>query len=155
MFLLDTWLVCYLLFFLCLSHARKHFVQLILVNTVILILICSQTAVYYAVVTHICVMNYIEPANSYFITMSRDSSISCHHFASSRVWQKSTRSRKCKAVFRPLLLIYCLKKILARAPAVLCSQRKPMQPNILLLVVFAEVNARFSCSLVEDIRNNE
>ena len=126
-------------------------------NTVILILICSQTAVYYLVVTHICVMNYIELANSYFITMSSDSSISCHHFASFRVWQKSTRSRKCKAVFRPLLLIYCLKNTRAHTchtlQTGLHNQRKPMQPNILLLVAFAEVNATCSCFLVEDIKN--
>ena len=112
MFLLDIWLGCYILFFLCLSQARKHFVQLILVNTVILILICSRTAVYYAVVTHIFVVqNYTKLANSYFITMLSDSSISCYHFPSSRVWQKWTRCRACKVVFGPLLLIYCLKKL--------------------------------------------
>ena len=163
MFLLDTWLACYILFFLCLSQACKHFVQLILVNTVILILICSQTAVYYPIVTHICVMNYIELANSYFITMSSDSSISCHDFASFRVWQKSTRSRKCKAVFRPLLLgLYIVKKK-KKTRAWTChtlqtslhNQPNSMQPNILLLVVFAEVNPRCSCSLVEDIKNKQ
>ena len=35
-----------------------------------------------------------------------------------RVWQNSTRSRACKFVFRPLLLVnYCF----ACAPAILCS----------------------------------
>ena len=39
-----------------------------------------------------------------------------------RVRQNSTRSRACKAAFRPLLLVTCcLKKKLARAPAIFCS----------------------------------
>ena len=37
-----------------------------------------------------------------------------------RVWQNSTRSRACKAVFRPLIISYKFLKNLARAPAVLC-----------------------------------
>ena len=115
-------LLLYLVLFV--FKSRKHFVQLILVNTVILILICLQTAVYYAVMTHIFVMqNHTKLVNSYFITMLSDSSISCYHFASSRVWQKSTRCRACKAVFRPLLhcyYLYIVKKNLARAPAILC-----------------------------------
>ena len=35
------------------------------------------------------------------------------------------------------------------------NQPNSMQPNILLLVTFAEVNARCSCSLVEDIKNKQ
>ena len=36
-----------------------------------------------------------------------------------RVWQISTRSLPCKAVFRPLLVIYCLNN-LARARSIFC-----------------------------------
>ena len=101
-------------------------------------------------------MNYTELANSYFITMLSDSSISCYHFASSRVWQKLKRSRKCKAN-RPLLLgLYIVKK---NTRACTCHtlqtglhNQPNMQPNILLLVAFAEINASCSCSLAEDIK---
>ena len=114
--------------------------------------------------THIFVMqNYTKLANSYFITMLSDSSISCYHFASSRVWQKSTRCRACKAVFRPLLHCYYLYIVKEKSRACtwhtpltsLHNQSKPMQPNILLLIAFTEVNVRCSCSLVEDIKNKQ
>ena len=78
-------------------------------------------------------------------------------------WQKSTRCRACKAVFRPYytVITYILLKKKSRACTChtlqtgLYNQLKPMQPNILLLVAFAEVNARCSCSLVEDIKNKQ
>ena len=38
-----------------------------------------------------------------------------------REWQNSTRSRACKAVFRPSIISYKFLKNLARAPAILAD----------------------------------
>ena len=65
------------------------------------------------------------------------------------------RSRRDLASARPFLgpyYLYIVLKKNTRGLASIYNQPKPMQPNILLLVAFAEINASCSCSLAEDIK---
>ena len=113
--------------------------------------------------TYFVMQNFTKLANSYFITMLSDSSISCYHFASSRVWLSRRDVARARPFFRPLLHCYYLYIVKKKSHACTChslltglhNQQKPMQPKCFAVDCFSEVMARCSCSLVEDIKNKQ